>query len=88
MANFIIVDSILVSYNNYSDDQILMDLTGREIGDCRLLLPINNILSITEIPDDSTTTIKLINQEQIFCKNTFNEIIEKINSAQVVASIQ
>ena len=42
-----------------------------------LKFPINNILSITEIPDDSTTTIKLINQEQIFCKNTFNEIIEK-----------
>lgn len=88
MANFIIVDSILVSYNNYSEDQTLMDLTAREIGDCRLLLPINSILSITEIPDDSTTTIKLINQEQIFCKNTFNEIIEKINSAQFITLLQ
>jgi uncharacterized protein YlzI (FlbEa/FlbD family) len=88
MANFIIVDSILVSYNNYSEDQTLMDLTAREIGDCRLLLPINSILSITEIPDDSTTTIKLINQEQIFCKNTFNEIIEKINAAQFITLLQ
>lgn len=88
MANFIIVDSILVSYNNFIDDETLMDLTGRKIGDCRLLLPINSILSITEIPDDHTTTIKLINQEQIFCKNTLNEIIEKINAAQVIAHLQ
>lgn len=70
------------------DDETLMDLTASEIGDCRLLLPINSILSITEIPDENNTTIKLINQEQIFCKNTFNEIIEKINSAQVVAYLQ
>ena len=88
MANFIIVKTILVGYNNIFEDDQLMDLTSHDIGDCRLLIPINSILSITEIPDEGTTSIKLINQDQIFCKNTFNEIIEKINSAQVVALLQ
>ena len=88
MANFIIVETTLITFDDSIDDEMLRDLSTSEIGDCRLLLPINSILSIIEIFEENRTNIKLINNDYIYCKNTFDEIVSKINSAQVISSIQ
>ena len=88
MSAFIIVNSVLMQYDGTIEDEELREMSAVEVGYCKILISIANIEMVVEVVDENRTMIKTKSQEKIYCLNTLDEIIQKINASQVVASIQ
>jgi hypothetical protein len=88
VSAFIIVNSVLMEYDGTIEDEELREMSAVEVGYCKILISIANIEMVVEVVDENRTMIKTKSQEKIYCLNTLDEIIQKINASQVVASIQ
>jgi hypothetical protein len=88
VSAFIIVNSVLMQYDGTIEDEELREMSAVEVGYCKVLISIANIEVVVEVVDENRTMIKTKSQEKIYCLNTLDEIIQKINASQVVASIQ
>lgn len=88
VSAFIIVNSVLMQYDGTIEDEELREMSAVEVGYCKILISIANIEMVVEVVDENRTMIKTKSQEKIYCLNTLDEIIQKINASQVVASIQ
>lgn len=88
MSNFIIVDSVLMAYDSSIEDDELRISLAKEIGICKVVVNISQIETIVELVDEARIDIILISGAKVYSTNSFNEVIQKINAAQVVASIQ
>jgi uncharacterized protein YlzI (FlbEa/FlbD family) len=86
MANFIILQSTLIEYNKSIEDEELQELSAIDLGDCKVLVNVNEIMMFIE--NQGTTILTLTNLDRLVSNNTINEVIQKINASQVVASIQ
>ena len=86
MANFIILQSTLIEYNKNIEDEELQELSAIDLGDCKVLVNVNEIMMVIE--NQGTTILTLTNLDRLVSNNTINEVIQKINASQVVASIQ
>jgi uncharacterized protein YlzI (FlbEa/FlbD family) len=86
MANFIILQSTLIEYNKSIDDEELQELSAIDLGDCKVLVNVNAIMMVIE--NQGTTILTLTNLDRLVSNNTIDEVIQKINASQVVASIQ
>jgi uncharacterized protein YlzI (FlbEa/FlbD family) len=86
MANFIILQSTLIEYNKNIEDEELQELSAVDLGDCKVLVNVNEIMMVIE--NQGTTILTLTNLDRLVSNNTINEVIQKINASQVVASIQ
>jgi len=86
MANFIILQSTLIEYNKSIEDEELQELSAIDLGDCKVLVNVNEIMMVIE--NQGTTILTLTNLDRLVSNNTINEVIQKINASQVVASIQ
>ena len=88
VSAFIIVTSVLMEFDGTIEDDELRNMSAVEVGFCKVLVSIANIEMVLELADENRTEIKTIGQEKIYCLNSIDEIIQKINASQVVASIQ
>jgi hypothetical protein len=88
VSSFIVVKSVLMQYDGTIEDEELRELSAVEVGYCKILISIANIEMVVEVVDENRTMIKTKSQEKIYCLNTLDEVIQKINASQVVASIQ
>jgi hypothetical protein len=88
VSSFIVVKSVLMEYDGTIEDEELRELSAVEVGYCKILISIANIEMVVEVVDENRTMIKTKSQEKIYCLNTLDEVIQKINASQVVASIQ
>ena len=86
MANFIILQSTLIEYNKNIEDEELQELSAGDLGDCKVLVNVNEIMMVIE--NQGTTILTLTNLDRLVSNNTINEVFQKINASQVVASIQ
>jgi hypothetical protein len=86
MANFIILKSTLIEYNKSIEDEELQELSAIDLGDCKVLVNVNAIMMVIE--NQGTTILTLTNLDRLVSNNTIDEVIQKINASQVVASIQ
>jgi len=86
MANFIILKSTLIEYNKSIEDEELQELSAIDLGDCKVLVNVNSIMMVVE--NQGTTILTLTNLDRLVSNNTIDEVIQKINASQVVASIQ
>ena len=86
MANFIILKSTLIEYNKNIEDEELQELSSIDLGDCKVLINVNEIMMVIE--NQGTTILTLTNLDRLVSNNTIDEVIQKINASQVVASIQ
>lgn len=86
MANFIILKSTLIEYNKNIEDEELQELSALDLGDCKVLVNVNSIMMVIE--NQGTTLITLTNLDRLVSNNTIDEVIQKINASQVMASIQ
>jgi uncharacterized protein YlzI (FlbEa/FlbD family) len=86
MANFIILKSTLIEYNKNIEDEELQELSAIDLGDCKVLVNVNEIMMVIE--NQGTTILTLTNLDRLVSNNTIDEVIQKINASQVVASIQ
>ena len=86
MANFIILQSTLIEYNKNIEDEELQELSAIDLGDCKVLVNVNAIMMVVE--NQGTTILTLTNLDRLVSNNTIDEVIQKINASQVVASIQ
>ena len=86
MANFIILQSTLIEYNKNIEDDELQELSAIDLGDCKVLVNVNEIMMVIE--NQGTTILTLTNLDRLVSNNTIDEVIQKINASQVVASIQ
>jgi uncharacterized protein YlzI (FlbEa/FlbD family) len=86
MANFIILKSTLIEYNKNIEDEELQELSAIDLGDCKVLVNVNSIMMVIE--NQGTTILTLTNLDRLVSNNTIDEVIQKINASQVVASIQ
>jgi hypothetical protein len=86
MANFIILQSTLIEYNKNIEDEELQELSAIDLGDCKVLVNVNAIMMVIE--NQGTTILTLTNLDRLVSNNTIDEVIQKINASQVVASIQ
>jgi uncharacterized protein YlzI (FlbEa/FlbD family) len=86
MANFIILQSTLIEYNKNIEDEELQELSAIDLGDCKVLVNVNAIMMVVE--NQGTTILTLTNLDRLVSNNTINEVIQKINASQVMASIQ
>ena len=86
MANFIILKSTLIEYNKSIEDEELQELSAIDLGDCKVLVNVNSIMMVVE--NQGSTILTLVNLDRLVSNNTIDEVIQKINASQVVASIQ
>ena len=86
MANFIILQSTLIEYNKTIEDEELQELSAIDLGDCKVLVNVNAIMMVIE--NQGSTILTLTNLDRLVSNNTIDEVIQKINASQVVASIQ
>lgn len=86
MANFIILQSTLIEYNKGIEDVELQELSAIDLGDCKVLVNVNEIMLVVE--NQGNTLITLSNLDRLVSNNSIDEVIQKINASQVVASIQ
>lgn len=86
MANFIVLKSTLIEYNKSIEDEQLQELSAIDLGDCKVLVNVNAIMMVVE--NQGTTILTLTNLDRLVSNNTIDEVIKKINTSQVVASIQ
>jgi uncharacterized protein YlzI (FlbEa/FlbD family) len=86
MANFIILQSTLIEYNKSIEDEALQELSAIDLGDCKVLVNVNAIMMVIE--NQGSTILTLTNLDRLVSNNTIDEVIQKINASQVVASIQ
>ena len=86
MANFIILKSTLIEYNKSIEDEELQELSAIDLGDCKVLVNVNAIMMVIE--NQGTTILTLTNLDRLVSNNTIDEVIQKINASQVMASIQ
>lgn len=86
MANFIILQSTLIEYNKNIEDDELQELSAIDLGDCKVLVNVNEIMMVIE--NQGTTILTLTNLDRLVSNNTIDEVIQKINASQVIASIQ
>ncbi len=86
MANFIILQSTLIEYNKSIEDEELQELSAIDLGECKVLVNVNEIMMVIE--NQGTTILTLTNLDRLVSNNTIDEVIQKINASQVVASIQ
>jgi uncharacterized protein YlzI (FlbEa/FlbD family) len=86
MANFIILKSTLIEYNKSIEDEELQELSAIDLGDCKVLVNVNSIMMVVE--NQGTTILTLTNLDRLVSNNSIDEVIQKINASQVVASIQ
>lgn len=86
MANFIIIQSTLIEYNKDIVDEELQQLSSVDLGDCKVLVNVNEIMMVVE--NQGSTLITLTNLDRLVSNNSIDEVIQKINASQVVASIQ
>lgn len=86
MANFIVLKSTLIEYNKSIEDEELQELSAIDLGDCKVLVNVNAIMMVIE--NQGTTILTLTNLDRLVSNNTIDEVIKKINTSQVVASIQ
>ena len=86
MSNFIILQSTLIEYNKNIEDEELQELSAIDLGDCKVLVNVNAIMMVVE--NQGTTILTLTNLDRLVSNNTIDEVIQKINASQVVASIQ
>ena len=86
MSNFIILKSTLIEYNKNIEDEELQELSAIDLGDCKVLVNVNEIMMVIE--NQGTTILTLTNLDRLVSNNTIDEVIQKINASQVVASIQ
>jgi uncharacterized protein YlzI (FlbEa/FlbD family) len=86
MANFIILQSTLIEYNKNIEDEELQELSAIDLGECKVLVNVNSIMMVIE--NQGTTILTLTNLDRLVSNNTIDEVIQKINASQVVASIQ
>lgn len=86
MANFIVLKSTLIEYNKSIEDEELQELSAIDLGDCKVLVNVNAIMMVIE--NQGTTILTLTNLDRLVSNNTIDEVIQKINASQVVASIQ
>jgi hypothetical protein len=86
MSNFIIIQSTLIEYNKSIEDEELQELSAIDLGDCKVLVNVNSIMMVVE--NQGTTLLTLTNLDRLVSNNTIDEVIQKINASQVVASIQ
>jgi hypothetical protein len=86
MANFIILQSTLIEYNKSIEDVELQELSAIDLGDCKVLVNVNEIMMVIE--NQGSTILTLTNLDRLVSNNTINEVIQKINASQVMASIQ
>lgn len=88
MSSFIIVDSVLMEYDSRIEDEELRISLAKEVGMCKVLVNIGQIETMVELVDETRIDIILISGAKVYSTNSFNEVIQKINAAQVVASVQ
>ena len=86
MANFIILKSTLIEYNKSIEDEELQELSAIDLGDCKVLVNVNSIMMVVE--NQGSTILTLTNLDRLVSNNTIDEVIQKINASQVMASIQ
>ena len=86
MANFIILKSTLIEYNKNIEDEELQELSAIDLGDCKVLVNVNAIMMVIE--NQGSTILTLTNLDRLVSNNTIDEVIQKINASQVMASIQ
>ena len=86
MANFIILQSTLIEYNKSIEDVELQELSAIDLGDCKVLVNVNEIMMVIE--NQGSTILTLTNLDRLVSNNTINEVIQKINASQVMASIK
>ena len=86
MANFIILQSTLIEYNKTIEDEELQELSAIDLGDCKVLVNVNAIMMVIE--NQGTTILTLTNLDRLVSNNSIDEVIQKINASQFVASIQ
>lgn len=86
MANFIILQSTLIEYNKNIEDEELQELSAIDLGDCKVLINVNAIMMVVE--NKGSTLITMTNLDRLVSNNSINEVIQKINASQVMASIQ
>ena len=86
MANFIILKSTLIEYNKNIEDEELQELSAIDLGDCKVLVNVNAIMMVIE--NQGSTILTLTNLDRLVSNNSIDEVIQKINASQVVASIQ
>jgi uncharacterized protein YlzI (FlbEa/FlbD family) len=86
MANFIILQSTLIEYNKSIEDEELQELSAIDLGDCKVLVNVNAIMMVIE--NQGSTILTLTNLDRLVSNNSIDEVIQKINASQVVASIQ
>lgn len=86
MANFIILKSTLIEYNKNIEDEELQELSAIDLGDCKVLVNVNSIMMVVE--NQGTTILTLTNLDRLVSNNSIDEVIQKINASQVMASIQ
>ena len=86
MANFIILQSTLIEYNKNIEDEELQELSSIDLGDCKVLVNVSQIMMVIE--NQGNTLITLTNLDRLVCNNSIDDVIQKINASQVVASIQ
>jgi uncharacterized protein YlzI (FlbEa/FlbD family) len=86
MSNFIILQSTLIEYNKNIEDEELQELSAIDLGDCKVLVNVNAIMMVVE--NQGTTILTLTNLDRLVSNNTIDEVIQKINASQVMASIQ
>ena len=86
MSNFIILQSTLIEYNKNIEDEELQELSAIDLGDCKVLVNVNAIMMVIE--NQGTTILTLTNLDRLVSNNTIDEVIQKINASQVMASIQ
>jgi uncharacterized protein YlzI (FlbEa/FlbD family) len=86
MANFIVLQSTLIEYNKTIEDYELQELSAIDLGDCKVLVNVSQIMMVVE--NQGTTILTLTNLDRLVSNNTIDEVIQKINASQVVASIQ
>ena len=86
MANFIILQSTLIEYNKNIEDEELQELSSIDLGNCKVLVNVNEIMMVIE--NQGSTLITLTNLDRLVSNNSIDEVIQKINASQVVASIQ
>ena len=86
MANFIILQSTLLEYNKNIEDEELQELSAIDLGDCKVLVNVNSIMMVVE--NQGSTILTLVNLDRLVSNNSIDEVIQKINASQVVASIQ
>jgi len=86
MSNFIILQSTLIEYNKSIEDEELQELSAIDLGDCKVLINVNAIMMVVE--NKGSTLITMTNLDRLVSNNSINEVIQKINASQVMASIQ